>query len=90
MIDVYVEKGITVEDAREIVELLWPHQNAFLGRQHWFLCLCSLFSVSIFCLCLCLCSLSTLLCLSFLSSLISLCFSRFFVFFPCQPDIQTS
>jgi VIT1/CCC1 family predicted Fe2+/Mn2+ transporter len=30
MIDVYVEKGITLDDAHEIVELLWPHQDAFL------------------------------------------------------------
>ena len=31
MIDVYVNKGVTEADAMEVVNLLWPHKEAFLG-----------------------------------------------------------
>lgn len=31
MIDVYMEKGFTENEAREVVELLWPYKDAFLG-----------------------------------------------------------
>lgn len=31
MVDIYVNKGMAVEDAREVVELLFPHREAFLS-----------------------------------------------------------
>lgn len=31
MVDVYLAKGVSQEDAQRVVDLLWPHKEAFLG-----------------------------------------------------------
>lgn len=33
MVDIYVAKGVTQEDAQRVVELLWPHREAYLGYE---------------------------------------------------------
>lgn len=31
MVDIYIGKGVSREDAERVVELLWPHKEAYLG-----------------------------------------------------------